>query len=295
MIGFLSGASAASFAHLVAAFREGLNEAGFIEGENVPIEYRWAEGRYDRLPALAADLVSNRVAIIVASGGDPPTLAAKAATSTIPIVFTGSDNPVKFGIVTSLSRPGGNVTGMQLFTSELEVKKLEVLHELLPEARLVAMVVNPNNPSAEADVKDVQATASTFSKQIYVLRASDERGINSAFEALVQQRADALLVGHDPFFNSRRDQFVTLAARHAVPAVYEHREFVLGGGLASYGSKLTENYRWPASTWAGSSKGPRHQTCRSSKRRSSGWRSTCVSRGHSASRSRLRSCCVPTK
>jgi putative tryptophan/tyrosine transport system substrate-binding protein len=243
VIGFLSGASPAAFAHLVAAFHEGLAEAGYVEGQNVAIEYRWAEGRYDRLQALAGELVSDQVAVIVASGGDPPTLAAKAATSTIPIVFTGSDNPVKFGLVASLSRPGGNVTGMHLFTSELEVKKLELLHELLPEARLIAMLVNPDNPSAEPDTRDVQAVASAIGKQIRVLEASSEQDINLAFEALVQWPVDALLVGHDPFFNSRREQFVALAARHALPAIYEHREFVLDGGLMSYGSRITENYR----------------------------------------------------
>jgi putative ABC transport system substrate-binding protein len=243
VIGFLSGASPAAFAHLVAAFHEGLAEAGYVEGENVAIEYRWAEGRYDRLPAFAADLVAREVTVMVASGGDRPTLAAKAATSTIPIVFTGSDNPVKFGLVASLSRPGGNVTGMQGFTSELEVKKLELLHELLPDARMIAMLVNPDNPSAEPDTKDVQAAASAIGKQIRVLEASSEQEIDLAFETLVQQRPDALLVGHDPFFNSSREQLVALAARHAVPAIYEFREFVLAGGLMSYGNIIADNYR----------------------------------------------------
>jgi putative tryptophan/tyrosine transport system substrate-binding protein len=243
VIGFLSGASRAAFAHLVAAFHEGLAEAGFVEGQNVAIEYRWAEGRYDRLPALAAELVDEQVAVMVASGGDRPTLAAKAATSTIPIVFTGSDNPVKFGLVESLSRPGGNVTGMHLFTSELEVKKLEVLQELLPDARLIAMLVNLDNPSAAPDIVDVEAAASTIGKQILVLEASSAEDIDLAFETLAEQPVDALLVGHDPFFNSRREQLVALAARQAVPAIYELREFVLAGGLISYGNVITDNYR----------------------------------------------------
>lgn len=243
VIGFLSGASADSFAHLVVAFHEGLKETGFVEGENVAIEYRWAEGNYDLLPAFAAELVDRQVAVIVASGGDRPILAAKAATSTIPIVFTGSDAPVKFGLVDSLSHPGGNVTGATMFTSELEIKKLDLLHELLPEARLIGMLVNPNNPTAETDLQDIQVAASAMEKQIYVVRALSEEEIDLAFVDFGRQKLEGLLVGHDPFFNSQRQQIVDLVTSLAVPAIYEHREFVLVGGLMSYGNVIQENYR----------------------------------------------------
>ncbi|MGC1765109.1 MAG: ABC transporter substrate-binding protein [Pseudolabrys sp.] len=243
VIGFLSSRSAGESASVVAAFGQGLNEAGYVEGQNVAIEFRWAEGQLDRLPAMAVDLVSRQVAVIIAAGGDRPVLAAKAATSTIPIVFTGSDFPVKVGLVASLSRPGGNVTGASLFTSELEAKKLALLRELVPKAQLIAMLVNPTNPSAETDIEDVRKAAAAVGQQIFLLRASSERDIDAAFEAVVQQRANALLVAHDPIFLSRRDQFVALATRHAVPAIFEFREFVVAGGLMSYGSRITENYR----------------------------------------------------
>jgi len=241
-IGFLSSRSAGESASVLEAFREGLNEAGFTEGQNISIEFRWAEGQYDRLPAMAADLVGRRVALIVAAGGDPPALAAKAATSTIPIVFTGSDFPVKVGLVASLNRPGGNVTGASLFTSELEVKKLSLLREMVPKTLLIGMLVNPSNPSAETDIGDVQRAAAAAGQQIFLLRASNEREIDVAFEMVVHQRANALLVAHDPYFLSRRKQFIAQAARHKIPAIYEFREFVLDGGLMSYGSKITDNY-----------------------------------------------------
>ena len=192
---------------------------------------------------MAADLVNRLVAVIIAAGGDRPALAAKAATSTIPIVFTGSDFPVKVGLVASLSRPGGNVTGASLFTSELEAKKLGLLRELVPKAPLIAMLVNPTNPSAETDIEDVQKAAAAVGQQIFFLSATSERDIVTAFETVVQRHANALLVAHDPIFLSRRDQFVTLAARHAVPAIYEFREFAEVGGLVSYGSRITDNYR----------------------------------------------------
>jgi putative ABC transport system substrate-binding protein len=243
VIGFLSSRSPGESASVVAAFGQGLNEVGYIEGQNVAIEFRWAEGQLDRLPAMAADLVSRQVAVIIAAGGDRPALAAKAATSTIPIVFTGSDFPVKVGLVASLSRPGGNVTGASLFTSELEAKKLALLRELVPKAPLIAMLVNPTNPSAETDIEDVRKAAAAVGQPIFFLRASNERDIDAAFEAVIQQRVNALLVAHDPIFLSRRDQFVALAARHAVPAIFEFRDFVVAGGLMSYGSKITENYR----------------------------------------------------
>ncbi len=243
VIGFLSSRSPGESASVVAAFRQGLNEGGYVESQNVVIEFRWAEGQYDRLPAMAADLVNRQVALIVAAGGDRPALAAKAVTSTIPIVFTGSDFPVKVGLVASLNRPGGNVTGASLFTSEVEAKKLALLRELVPKAPLIAMLVNPTNPSADTDTADVQKAAGLVRQQILLLRASSERDIGAAFQIVAQQRAAALLVAHDPYFLSRREQFVTLAARHAVPAIYEFREFVTAGDLMSYGSRITDNYR----------------------------------------------------
>jgi putative ABC transport system substrate-binding protein len=243
VIGLLHSASPEGFAPFLVAIREGLNEAGFVDGQNVKIEFRWGEGQYDRLPAMAQELVAQQVALIIAGGGDRPALAAKTATSTIPIVFTGSDDPVGFGLVTSLSRPGGNVTGVSLFTSELEVKKFALLRELAPAIPRIAMLVNPNNPTAEPNIRDVRAAADAVGQEIDFLRASSEREIDSAFRAMVSRRIDALLVAHDPFLLGRREQLVTLAAYNMLPAIYEFREFVLAGGLMSYGSKLTDNYR----------------------------------------------------
>jgi putative tryptophan/tyrosine transport system substrate-binding protein len=243
VIGFLHSLSPEVFAPFLAAFREGLSEAGFINGQNMRIDFRWAEGQYDRLPAMAKELVGQQVALIVAGGGDRPALAAKAATTTIPIVFIGSDDPVGFGLVTSLNRPGGNVTGVSLFTSELEVKKFALLRELAPTIPRIVMLVNPNNPTAEPNVRDVEAAARAVGQQIDVLRVGSEREIDSAFRTMVVQRTDALLVAHDPFLFGRREQLVALAAYTAIPAIYEFRDFVLAGGLMSYGSKLTDNYR----------------------------------------------------
>jgi len=243
VVGFLSSRSPGESASVIEAFREGLREAGYVEGQNVAIEFRWAEGQFDRLPAMASDLVTRQVAVIIAAGGDHPALAAKAATSTIPIVFSGSDFPVKVGLVASLNRPGGNVTGASLFTSELEAKKLTLLRELMPEALLIAMLVNPTNPSAETDIEDVQKAATAVGQRVVFLRASSNQEIITAFETVVRQQANALLVAHDPIFLSRRNQFIALAAQHAVPAIYEFREFVVAGGLISYGSRITDNYR----------------------------------------------------
>jgi len=201
VIGLLHSSSPEAMAPFLTALREGLSEAGFIDGQNVRIDFRWAEGQYDRLPAMAKELVGQQVALLVAGGGDRPALAAKVATTTIPIVFTGSDDPVGFGLVTSLNRPGGNVTGVSLFTSELEVKKFALLRELAPTIPRMAMLVNPNNASAEPNVRDVQAAAHVVGQQIDLLRAGSEREIDSAFRAMVAQRTDALLVAHDPFFS----------------------------------------------------------------------------------------------
>ena len=243
VVGFLHLASAHSYEQFVAAFRQGLNEGGYIEGQNVAIEYRWAEGQYVRLPALASELISRRVAVIVAGGGDGPVQAAKAATTTIPIVFTGSNDPVRSGYVASFNRPGGNITGVGLFNSQLEAKKFALLRELAPTIPRVAMLVNPSNSTVETDVANAEAAARAVGQQINVLRAANEREIDQAFRTMAQQPSAALLVAHDPLFNSRREQLVTLAAYLAIPAIYETREFVAAGGLMSYGSKLTDNYR----------------------------------------------------
>src|SRR5262249_47345926 len=213
VIGFLSRRSPGESASVVEAFRRGLSDAGYVEGQNVVIEFRWADGQYDRLPDMASELVSRQVALIIAAGGDRPALAVKVATSTIPIVFTGSDFPVKIGLVASLNRPGGNVTGASLFTAELEAKKLTLLHELVPKARLLAVLVNPTNPSAETAIEDVQRAARAIARRILFLKASSERDITSAFETAARQRTGGLLLPHDPYFLSRREQFVALAAR----------------------------------------------------------------------------------
>ena len=243
VIGFLSAASPAQWTPFVAAFRHGLNEAGFAEGKNVAIEFRWAEGHYDRMPALAADLVRRQVAILVATGGAESVLAAKAATSTIPIVFTLGSDPVELGAVASLSRPGGNTTGVSIVTTELGAKRLELLHELVPNVTVIALVVNADNPLAESAAKAAQEAARSFGLQLHVLRAHTEHDIDAAFATLVQLRAGALVVAADAFFTARREQFGALEAHYAVPAIHEWREFVTAGGLMSYGSSLSEAYR----------------------------------------------------
>jgi putative ABC transport system substrate-binding protein len=242
-IGFLSSRSPDESATHVAAFQRGLGEAGYVVSQNVTLEFRWAEGLYDRLPAMAVELVNLQVAVILAAGGNLPALAAKAATSTIPIVFTGGDRPVEVGLVASLSQPGGNVTGASLFTSEVEAKKLGLLHELMPNAPLIVMLVDPNNPSTETDITNVQSSARAVGKRVTFLRAASAPEIDAAFATLAQQRSTPLIVGHSPFFNSRREQIVRLAERSAIPAIYEVREFVTAGGLMSYGTSFVDNYR----------------------------------------------------
>ena len=240
-VGYLHFASSGPFAPFVAAFRQGLSETGFVEGQNVAIEYRWAEDRYDRLPALAADLVSQKVDVIVAAS-PPSARAAKSATWTIPIVFSSAD-PIREGLVSSLARPGGNLTGVSILTAELMPKRLELLSELVPEAKMIALLVNPDNPNTEPMIRDVQEAALTKGVQLPVLRAAAEGEFEIAYAYLVQLQAGGLVVGTDPFFNSRREQLVALAARYAVPAIYEWREFAAAGGLISYGSSLTAIYR----------------------------------------------------
>jgi putative ABC transport system substrate-binding protein len=242
VIGFLNTASPEPFAHLVAAFRRGLGEAGYVDGQNVAIEFRWAEGRYDRLPALAAELVRRPVAVLATSGGDPALLAARAATTTIPIVFATGGDPVALGYVASLSRPGGNLTGVTQLTSMLEAKRIGLLLELVPKADPIAVLINPDWPAAAAQLKDAQAAAASIGVRLVVLNASTESEFMPAFATLVQQRAGALTISADPFFNSRRNQLVALAARHRIPTIYEFREFAAAGGLMSYGTSLADAY-----------------------------------------------------
>jgi putative ABC transport system substrate-binding protein len=243
VIGYLHSGSAGPYAHLVAAFQQGLKETGTVEGSNVAIEYRWAEGRYDRLPALAADLVGRHVALLVAQGGDPPVLAAKAATATIPIVFTLSSDPVKLGLVASVNRPGGNVTGWWGYTSLLGTKRLELMQQLLPANTSITVLINPDNPNADIDTPELQGAARALGQSISFVKARSEAEIDAVFATLDERRAPALLVNTDPFFLARRAQFVALAARHGVPAVYAQREFVTAGGLISYGASLADGYR----------------------------------------------------
>jgi putative ABC transport system substrate-binding protein len=243
VIGFLGSASPGPFAPFVAAFHQGLSETGYVEGQNLAIEYRWAEGHFDRLPALAADLVGHKVDLIAASGGSVSALAAKNATSTIPIVFTGLGDPVGIGVVASLARPGGNVTGFSIMGTELVPKRLELLSELVPQAKVIALLVNPNSPNAERMMRDVPEAARARGVTLPILKAATESEIGAAFRTLVQQQVGALLVGDDPFFTSQREQLVALASRHAVPAIYQWREFTVAGGLASYGVSITALYR----------------------------------------------------
>ena len=242
VVGFLDPSSLEKYAPFVAAFRKGLNEAGFVEGRNVAIDFRWAEGQYERLPVMAADLVRHQVAVIVATGVTA-ALAAKAATATIPIVFNTGGDPVKFGLVASLNRPERNVTGVASLGKILVAKQFELLHELVPKADAVAFLVNPNNAVAAVDTSDVQAAAGALGKKLIVVKAATEGDIDGAFTAAAEQRAGALVMQTDPFFLSRRDQIVELAARHTLPAIYYLRDFAVAGGLMSYGTSLTDALR----------------------------------------------------
>jgi putative tryptophan/tyrosine transport system substrate-binding protein len=244
VVGFLSSASAEPYKPFVTAFRNGLNEAGFVEGRNIAIEFRWAEGQYDRLPSLADELVHLPVTLIVASGGLPSVAAAKAKTTTVPIVFTLGSDPVKFDIVASLSRPGGNITGVSLLAYLLDAKRVELLHELVPDVAVIALLVNPKSAQAETQLADFQVATRSLGQEPIVLNASTESEIDAAFATLVQKRAAAALaVSADPFFLNRRDQIIALSGRHAIPAIYEWRTFTAAGGLMSYGVSLTDAYR----------------------------------------------------
>ena len=242
-IGYLSTRSPGEAKHVTDAFIRGLNESGYVEGRNLAIEYRWAELQYDRLPALASDLAQRQVAVIAAVGGAHSGLAAKAITSTIPIVFVSAGDPITFGLVTTLSRPTGNVTGISMITVGLAPKRLELLHQLVPAAELIALLVNPTSPYLDPETKDVVESARAVGLQVQILNASTATEIDAAFPALVQRRAGALLVSSDPLFDSQRDRLVELAARHSVPAIYQWREFTAIGGLISYGTSIVEQYR----------------------------------------------------
>jgi len=237
VIGFLGVGSLGAYAPVLVTFHQGLSEIGYVEGQNLAIEYRWAEDRYDRLPALAADLVGRKVDVIV-TGTTPGIQAAKSATSTIPIVFFAVGDPVQDGFVASLARPGGNLTGFSILGRELTPKRLELLSELVPQARVIALLVNPNNPIAEPMIPDVQEAAGAKGVQLQILKASTEGEIDAAFASLVRPQAGALLVGSDPFFFSRREHLVALASRHVLPAIYFAREFAAAGGLISYGASI---------------------------------------------------------
>jgi putative tryptophan/tyrosine transport system substrate-binding protein len=243
VIGFLNGGSTDGYAPMVAAFRQGLKETSYIEGQNVAIEFRWAGGQYDRVPAMVAELVRRQVAVIVANTPGAPEV--KAATTTIPIVFLTSNDPVQIGLVASLNRPGGNVTGVTTLNVEVAPKRLELLHELIPAATVVALLVNPTSPTslAETTTRDTQGAARTLGIELHVLHASTEPDFDTAFATLAQRRAGALVIGPDPFFNSEIEQLAALALRHAVPTIYESRKFAAAGGLMSYGGSLTDLYR----------------------------------------------------
>ena len=243
VIGFMSTLSPENISGPVAGFHDGLKEVGYIEGQNVAIEYRWAQGHYDRLPELAADLVRRKVAVIVASGGDPSPQIAKAATQTIPIVFGMFGDPVREGLVDSLSRPGGNAAGVTIFGPAAVTKRLQLLHDLVPNASVIAFLMNPNNPNSNIEMGAAQMAATSLGRQIVVFNASTESELEAAFARIGQQRIGALLGASDPFLFNRRDQIVSLAARHGIPAIYYLRDFAHAGGLMAYGNSLADMYR----------------------------------------------------
>ena len=249
VIGFLNSASPGPFAPFLGAFQEGLKETGFVEGQNLTIEYRWAEGQYDRLPALAADLVRKQVTVIAATGGPPSALAAKAATTTIPIVFVSSD-ALRLGLVTDLSRPTGNATGVSPLNFEIEVKKLEILCEVIPKPAVIGVLINPTNQNAARMLHDIQSAALTLDRKILIVNASNERDFDPAFIELVQQKISAVVIATDTFFVSRIDKIAALALQHALAAISEQRGFSNAGGLMSYGTDLTDAY-FQAGIYAG--------------------------------------------
>lgn len=269
VIGYLHSGARASSDPTTAAFHQGLAEAGFVEGRNLAVEYRWASGQYDRLPDMAADLVRRQVAVIAAAGGSAPALAAKAATATIPIVFVSGSDAVEFGLVASLSRPAGNITGVSWIASALEAKRLGLLHEAVPQTRDIAVLVKPAFAAAETQLKDARVAATAWGATIQAAQASDEGEFDAAFAAMAQQRVGALVVSPDPYFFGRRQQLVALAARHAIPTIYYAREFAESGGLMSYGSNLPDASRLAGVYVAAFSRGRSPATCRCCSRPSS--------------------------
>jgi putative ABC transport system substrate-binding protein len=243
VVGFLQSASPGPYAPLVQAFRDGLGRSDFTEGRNVAIEYRWAEGQYDRLPAMAADLVARKVSVLAATGGIPAALAAKAATTTIPIVFLMGTDPIKAGVVTSLNRPEGNITGVSFLVNSLGTKRVELLSQLVPRASTIGMLANPTNPDAEIETRDAQAAVQALGRKLVVVKASTENELEAAFATLVERGAGALAVVGDPFFVARRDLLIMLAARHKMPAIYILREYPADGGLMSYGTSFSDTFR----------------------------------------------------
>jgi putative tryptophan/tyrosine transport system substrate-binding protein len=243
VIGWISSRAADESAYLVAAFRQGLRETGYLESQNVTLDFRWGEGRYDLLPARATELVRLSVAVIVATGGDPAAQAAKAATATIPIVFVSGSDPVKVGLVPRLNRPGGNITGVHLLLLGMGAKRLGLLHELVPAANPIGVLANPNFVDAKTQLSDLEDAAKSLGLELLVLKASTELEIDAAFNDLSQRRIGAVLIGSDPFFTIRRDQLAALTARHAIPAMFDLREYAAAGGLMSYGASLTDGYR----------------------------------------------------
>jgi putative tryptophan/tyrosine transport system substrate-binding protein len=242
VIGFLSARSPDESQHLVAAFKKGLQTAGFIAGQSVELKYRWAEGQYDRLPAMAAELVNEKVAVLVTTGGEPSALAAKAATSTIPIVFTVGADPVKTGLVASLNRPGGNATGVNLLTEEPETKRFGLLSQVVPNAKVIGVLINPNYPQAADQAREVREAARAVDRQVEIATPGREDELGPAFAGLIQRKAAALLVTADPFFDTRRNRIVALAEQFKLPAMYQFRDYPLAGGLMSYGISITEGY-----------------------------------------------------
>jgi putative tryptophan/tyrosine transport system substrate-binding protein len=243
IVGFLSSRSPGESGHAIAAFRRGLGEGGFVEGRNALIAFRWAEGNYERLPALAADLISSRASVLVAAGGTPSLLAITAATSSIPVVFTAVADPVRLGFVASFNRPGGNVTGISLFNNTLSMKRIGLLQELVPKARVVALLINPNSPILEEDFEPLQEAARSLGLTVSVLNASTDRELDAVFEALPRLGVHALALQGEPFFDSRRHRIVELVERQAILTIYAWREYVVAGGLMSYGTSLVDNYR----------------------------------------------------
>jgi putative ABC transport system substrate-binding protein len=242
-IGYLSARSPDESRHLLAAFREGLKSEGYVEGQNIELRLRWAEGHYDRLPAMALDLVRDHIALLVTTGGEPAALAAKAATSTIPIVFTVGGDPVRIGLVASLNRPGGNATGVSLLSTVPEVKRFSLLHQVVPNAAIIGVLINPNYPGADDQKQKVSEAARAVDRRVEIATPAEEQQLEPAIASLVERKATALLIGSDPFFDSMRNQIVALAAKYKLPAMYQFRDYALAGGLMSYGISVADGYR----------------------------------------------------